>query len=267
VIPATTVDARFFNRKMLELARAAKVDVAALVKSQSMLLAREVMVLQQPYGTGLKQKRMLEKSVERGLRRTIKPIYALGEGGGKNEWKSERLQKLIRSKDPKKVEAALRAMGGRTKTAKVITFSKDHHKANRWKYPQPKASGNVYTLDTAQWKARLRELKQRVGMLKAGWALAFIKLGGNPARVPGWIKQHLLRVKSYIDISGIHLNDPIVKMTARAMEAQDRRGSFALAVARRGDQMNRLVKAISRGWSFAWKNGSLSVWKPKPTTE
>lgn len=265
MMPTVRVDDLAFGRGMKELARVTGIEVVDLVRGQARLLANTAMVIQQPYGKGLKQKRFIEGAIERGFRRAIKPIYASGEGGGKNEWHAPSLQKHIKDKNRLAMEHALRAMGGRTSGAQVVNFDKSIHKNNRWKKKLPGALQRVYTLDTNAWKQRLDELKKRAGYVKAGFAKAYLALGGRS--VPAWIRRHLSYARGSVDAMQLISPKPSVTFGATVPHDDEVRIQFERAIDRRERQMVRHVKNIMAGHSFDFKNGVVRVWKPKPERE
>lgn len=232
-----------------------------LLQGEAKLLAAQSMVLQQPYGRGTRQKKMIESSVEKGFRRTIKPVFESGKGGGKNEWHAPELQKPIRQKQYRQVQEAFRKMGGRMAGATVIPFNKEIHKNNRWRYPLSKDQYRVYTLDTSAWKARLRELRRRAGYIKASWARAYGQLGGF--RVPAWVRRHVGYAKGFADLNRLHSANPSVVFGGVSRFDKATKLSFQEAVNRRAKVVARKLRLITRGYATAWKNGSLAVYKPR----
>lgn len=263
--PTVRVDDLAFGRGMKELARVTGIEVVELVRGQARLLANTAMVLQQPYGKGKKQQKIMERAIERGFRRTIKPIYASGEGGGKNEWHAPSLQKAIKEKNRLAMEHALRAMGGRTSGAQVVNFDKSIHKNNRWKKKLPGALQRVYTLDTKAWEARLEQLKLRAGYVKAGFAKAYLALGGG--KVIGWIARHIRHARGSVDTMRLMGAKPSVTFGATVPYDDVVRIQLERAIDRRERTMIRHVKKIMSGYAWAFNNGVIKTWKPKIPAE
>jgi hypothetical protein len=259
------VDAGQFVKNAESLRAAMREHGPQLIAGESKLLAAQAMVLQQPYGKGTRQKKMIEGSAERGLRRTVKPVFASGKGNGKNEWHAPDLQKPIRTKKYAAVQEAFRKMGGRMTGATVVPFDKETHKLNRWKNKLSKEQYRVYTLDTAAWKRRLRELQKRAGYIKASWAKAYGKLGGH--RTPTWIRRHVGYAKGFADTDKLHSSNPSVTFGGISKVDAETRASFQEAINRRAKIMARKLRLLAKGYSTAWKNGSLAVFKPKIPVE
>lgn len=246
----TSVVSSEFSRKLADLARSVGVETATLVRGEARLLAAQAMVLTQPFGRGTKQKKFIEGTIERDFKNAIKPLK-------EDSFTNERMKGFIRKNNFKAAQNFLIHVAKRD-NAKVVPFSKEVHKDHRWR---GKRSQPVFTLEEKKWKTRLAELKKRAGYIKAGWAVAYLHFGGTS--VPAWIRRHLGYAAGSADSSRLIGSKPTATFTASVAFADEFRISFELAVDRRVRAMSRKLQQIMRGYSYAWKNGALAVYKPK----
>jgi hypothetical protein len=251
---SATVITTEFDRKLAALARSVGVETPQLVRGEARLLAAQAMVLTQPFGRGVKQKKFIEGSIERDFKKAIKPLK-------EDSFTNERMKGFIRKNKFKAAENFLKHVAKRD-NAKVVPFSKEIHKDHRW---TGKRSQQVFTLEEKKWKSRLAELKKRAGYIKAGWAVAYLHFGGTT--VPAWIRRHLGYAAGSADSTRLIGSKPTAIFKASVAFADEFRILFEVAVDRRVAAMSRKLRQIMRGYSYAWKNGALATYKPKIPAE
>lgn len=91
-----------------------------------------------------------------------------------------------------------------------IAEMKKHHYANRSKFTGRTSNAGGWGKEIGRWKshnifftqrehltAYFKHTAAKVGRLKAGWAPAIAKLGGN---VPAWVKRHIGGARGYVQL-------------------------------------------------------------------
>jgi hypothetical protein len=126
------------------------------------------------------------------LIRAITPIDMIFDESYKSKW----LEKVVRRKDYDKMNKFLENVP-KMKSWKADKFAESYHTNARGSYKYGVGSPKkIMTMDVKSWQRYLKELQDRVGYSKAGWAVAVQRLGGS---VPAWISKHIPYAKGGID--------------------------------------------------------------------
>lgn len=147
---------------------------------------------------------------------------------GKQEIKNEKLRKALKSGRKDKVQGMLHGMG--FDQWKVVDFNKSLHTDVRpIIYRRLKTQYKV-TTNKRSWNDYLKRLKDKVGLMKAGWAISAEKLG---KKVPKWIANNIFRAHGSCVISGTELKPQITL------------NNYTRTVARYGGRYNHAIQ-----WMF-----------------
>lgn len=260
------VHTELFLDRLEELSDIMGREVGDLVRGEARLLMAQAMIETPPKGKGLSVKRRQEAQIERGFKKIVSPVRPASDAeDSKYRWHDPKIQKLIKKKNADGLQQVFNAIGGRMSRAIVMPFfDKDAIKQLRG---NKKNGPKLYTFDYPAWKRRLKELKDRAGFTKAGWAISYIALGGT--RVPAWIRRHIDYARGSIDVSALDGPNPSVTMFAKlgGNSGADFMDGFRSAIIKREQTMFKKAKAILNGHAYDWKNGVVRTFKLKPEPE
>lgn len=191
------VDVKAFNDAVNNIIATSKKDMKTVVDQQAKLLAIQCMHYTPPFAGGVlpsagadgstkaDQKAGVE-AVKRDIFRTMTPPSELFRSG----YTSKFLEKIVKKRDMKRVQDYLdNVKSPKLNKYKVAQFDPQLHQSkrirgNRYR-PEPQ---HKLVLDERFVQRYVKEMQKRVGYMKAGWAVAVQKFGGN---APAWIKRLL----------------------------------------------------------------------------
>ena len=234
-----TVHTHEFSDAVSRYVTALGKDARQAVRYQSMLLGKRL-IQYTPPGTRAQGR----KAVARDIQRAVTPLRAAN-------FESPGIRRLIRQRDYAALQAVFaRFNHGPFAHFTVKPFSPQLHTSRRDRRGRVRRSAKVATPDAGEVRDYLREVQQRVGSAKGGWAKAVTALGGS---VPDWMARHA-GTGSVEDHSQSF--NPSVRMLNRSEWAGDTEVDRVLAAAFRSRRQD-ILKSIEKAAAEAARKAGL----------
>lgn len=177
-----------FNRALKTYVTELGMEQNKVIKQWSGNLAENLMMETPPFAQGRKasngldaRKRGISK-IEKDLKMAVNTTEQLF---GSNI-RSEGLQKILKSRDRKRLQGFLEHAGYTNWEA--VKFDERLHTEKRPTMFNKIRPQDKVTFEKQNWNRYLKKLQDRVGWMKAGWAVAAQALG---KKVPAWIAKHI----------------------------------------------------------------------------
>lgn len=240
----STIDSRRFNDNLNALQEALlgsgqMGDAATVIQDAARLLIKQALKFTPPVkqsaGSDRKQG---EAAVARDIRRAMRVPMA-------DEWKNERVKKLIEANDREGFQAFIKNVP-KLKSWKVEAFSPSLHRRARKSRGRVQGSQRVFVMEAAKVAQYISTVQRRVGYMRSGWLLS-AQVAALSVKTP-WIKRHSSTKGVGISQLANRLT-PSITIGNRTPGIGTIRHAFQSAVNVRFQAMRRRIKLILSGYS------------------
>lgn len=279
--PQVTVDASEFNRKLIKLAAAVKVEAVDLVRGEARMVARDLIRVTTPYGTN-------NAARDKGRGAIIKDLLG-GRSTGPAKIGSRGIFFVIGSTAYTEERKSGNVMLFAKKNGDVYGTEKRlfrpnasieemeaHHQKYRSRSTGRTTLAGSFTRNIGRWKfvdrmvvsgstmqKYLKHVLKRVGWMKSGWVPAFRALGGK--RVPAWIDRHSAdNVNGIVDLTRLNSAMPTATIGNKTPGVRKQVGRHLNSVIKRGaNRMYDKFIKVMLGHKYDIKNGVVRIHRPK----
>lgn len=190
-----------FNKNLAAYSIGLQKDMITLIKENALKVAKAWQMETPPWvgragaSDGPEAKKSAENRIKRDLINSVTPGSLVFD----KEFENKTLKKYVKRKNYTKLNASMEHMPIMKEwVAKPFEDSLHESQQKRGSVYKKKNRKNVLTLDETKWKRYLKKLQDRVGWLKAGWAVSVQALGG---KVTPWVARHIANSRGGIQMS------------------------------------------------------------------
>jgi hypothetical protein len=233
-----------------------KRDALETLTQYSKLLALDFMFVTPPFanpqgGDSKADQRIGEAAVERDISNAITPWDRVFT----EDFTNKRMEDYIRRKDYDKLNRAMENFP-KLRAWKAEPFDPKFHldkrlSGNRYRIPK---SQKILTADTQKWNRYVKEMKKRVGWVKAGWGKCAAALGG---KVPGWIATHIGYSRGVVTVKeAAEGGFPSIEISNEVPYIEDLQHRYEYAIKNR---VERMLTDMAKKMNHNAKNKGLSA--------
>lgn len=231
--PTITIDATRWQQQALALSVALGKDGGEVLRDEARLFLKQVIRFTPP-----KNVNQGKNSVRLDLLRAMKPLSP-------ELFTDETLKRDARTKTGPEMAEILKVFPG-WENWKVRPFDNQSLHYAAWKKGSRIKGQRTIAYPAADVADYLKKKQSRVGRLRAGWAVAFLALGGSTSK---WITRHIMGARGKIVDASRNTTAPSITIGNHAMGVGQTERIVANALRARANAMTRRIKLALSGYS------------------